>query len=229
MRKYVYPDARTRILKPYQQYFEQNISAVHLYLLKSITDQTQRPGYFRGEYLNAKEIDIIKQLFSKINPTLSHLPDYLIMKAAVEELDNIESEINFTDYILSAIDGAEIQLSKLVQRNTLTVLSFWHTLCGPCRAFHQEIRERYPALKAGGVEFVSLNTDESKSLWKKSSDEDVISWPNLYIGRKSEVLVRYRIRGFPAKRVFDKNLRFVDLDATDRRSWWKDLSKKVTT
>lgn len=228
MRKYVYPGPRSRVLKLYEQYFAEDISAVHLYLLKSITDQTQGPGYFKGEHLPVKEIEVIRNLFSKLDPNLAPGRDYERVKTAVEQLGHASPEINFVDATLLSINEAEIQISKLVQENKLTVLVFWHTGCGPCRAFHKEISKQYLELKEAGIEFISLNVDDSKTLWKKSSEEDAITWPNLYIGWASELLARYRINRFPSKRVYDKNLAFVSMDVQSKIIWWTTLKKKIT-
>lgn len=228
MRKYVYPAPRSRVLKLYEQYFAEETSAIHLYLLKSITDQTQGPGEFKGEYLKMKEIELIRNLFSKLDPNLAPGLDYERVKAAVEQLGHASPEINFVDDTLLSINETEVQLSKLVQENRLTVLTFWHTSCGPCRAFNKEISKQYLELKAVGIEFISLNVDDSKTLWKKSSEEDAITWPNLYIGRASVLLARYRINCFPSKRVYDKNLALVSMDVQNNASWWTTLKDKVS-
>lgn len=228
MRKYVYPGPRSRVLKLYEEYFAEETSAIHLYLLKSITDQTQGPGEFKGEYLKAKEKELIRNLFSKLDPNLAPGLDYERVKAAVEQLGNTSPETNFVDDTLLSINEAEIQLSKLVQENRLTVLAFWHTGCGPCRAFNKEISKQYLELKEAGIEFISLNVDDSKILWKKSSEEDAITWPNLYVGWASELLTRYRIKCFPAKRVYDKNMKFVSMDVQSKANWWTTLKKKIT-
>ncbi|MBX2873795.1 MAG: AhpC/TSA family protein [Saprospiraceae bacterium] len=229
MRKYVYPGPRSRVLKLYEKYFAEETSAIHLYLLKSITDQTQGPGEFNGEYLKGEEIELIRNLFSKLDPNLAPGLDYKRVKAAVEELGKVSQVINFIDYTLPSIDGKEIQLSKVVQVNKLTLLTFWHTACGPCRAFHKEVSAQYSELKKRGFEVISLNVDDSKSLWKKSSTEDAIAWPNLYIGGGSELLARYHIKRFPSKRLYDNTLSFVGIEAKNSIGWWNAVSKKCSS
>lgn len=228
MRKYVYPNGRYRILKHYEQYFEEDISAIHLFLLKSITDQTQGPGIFKRDLLNKREISTIKRFFSKIDPALCPGIDYDIVKATVEQLDHTGPIIDFVDFQLDSIDGGKKQLSNIVKSNNYTLLSFWHTACAPCRVFHAQINEIYPDLQDAGIEVVCINVDDSKKLWKKSSKQDKVSWPNLYVGRASEILARYRVKCFPVKRVYNRKLDFIHIDFRDHAGWWVDLKGKAS-
>lgn len=62
--------------------------------------------------------------------------------------------------------------------------------------------------------------DESQALWRKASTEDQIPWPDLYAGRASTILARYHVRGFPAKIVYDRNLKFIDISFKNKHELW---------
>lgn len=228
MRKYVYPGGRSRVLKHYEQYFEKDISAIHLFLLKSITDRTQGPGMFKRDLLDKQEIDTIKRLFSKIDRAVCPGIDYDVVKATVEQLDHTGPIIDFVDFQLDSIDGSKKQLSDIVKSNNYTLLTFWHTACAPCRTFHNQINEIYSDLQDAGIEIVSINVDDSKKLWIESSKRDKISWPNLYVGRASEMLARYQVKCFPIRRAYDENLEYVAADFQNNAKWWTTLKKKTT-
>lgn len=220
MRLNVYPAARTRVLKVYDQFFEKGNSGLHLSFLKAITDHFESRGMFEKNQLSSKEINKIKALFAKIDNSLSTSSDYQIVQASIEQIENLESAVKFVDYELESLQGQKERLSSLLKKNKFTILDFWWTGCRPCRKFNKEMYAEYKELKSLGIEIIGLNVDDSRELWERSSLEDEIQWPNLYAGKTSDIQIRYRIRFFPTKIVYDSEGNYIDLQFKNKDELW---------
>lgn len=216
----VYPAIRSRILKVYDQYFEKDISEIHLYLLKHLTSQFRTAGFFEKNLLSKEEMDKVKTYFQKLDPALSKNIDYRIVKTTIDRIHIHRPEKDFADYELESIKGEKKHLSEWIKNNRFTILSFWNAGCARCRVFHKEMNTEYEALKENGIELICINVDESQVLWRKASTEDQIPWPDLYAGRASTILARYHVRGFPAKLVYDQNMKFIDISFKNKHELW---------
>lgn len=227
LQRNLYPKVRSRVLDVFDQYFEKDVSDIHLYLLKWMVDQLRIPGIFGRDQLNREEVKKIKGYFHQLDTSLEKNRDYRRVKAKVDQIDNFSSTKEFVDYELEDIDGTVQSLSQLVTKKQFTILNFWSSGCAPCRVFHKEISAEYEELKQNGVEFISINVDDSKISWKKSSTEDGILWPNLYAGQTTTILDTYRIRGFPAKIVYDQNMKFIDIRFRNKKELWDWVNTEV--
>lgn len=105
------------------------------------------------------------------------------------------------DFILTGIGGDRLNLSTL--RGKVTVMDFWATWCGPCRAqypLYEQVKQRYKY--RSDVVFLAVNTDEDRSVvapflqaqqWNK----------NVYFDEGLSEL--FRVNSIPTTIVLDRN------------------------
>ena len=69
--------------------------------------------------------------------------------------------------------GDTLDLSAAPGRYTL--IDFWASWCGPCRASFPHLRKAYEANRKK-VEFISVSLDKNDSDWRKAMDEEKLPW-----------------------------------------------------
>lgn len=210
--QYVYPEIKERILKTLDSLFSnKNYDATALFVLNRLIEVNRPP--FEYEKISKSEKKELNYLFERIDPTLSNTPDYKEFENKIKNIIGSNTPIVFKDFTLPDIKGKNLKLSQIIKDNKYTVLDFWWSGCSPCRKFNKETTiEQQQKLKENGIEIISINVDESRKTWEESSENDSISWINLFAGGKSEIALEYKIQYYPTKIIFDNHFNVVDFE-----------------
>lgn len=114
------------------------------------------------------------------------------------------------DLIGRTADGKEMRLSQLKGRTT--VLDFWATWCGPCKAemLHwAELEKQY----GHRINFVSISVWDDEEKWKAMTGE-LGHTHSMFIPKEGlEQLQPYMVNSIPRYMVVDKDQRIVTIDA----------------
>ncbi len=121
---------------------------------------------------------------------------------------NIPPEINAT--ALYDLQGNAFFLPQLDQAKP-TIIYFWGSWCGPCRASHPHLKELHKKY-SGKVVFVNVadenvkDLEQAKKLWKQAVKEDGMTWTQILNneGKEEQDLLKlYNITSFPTKILID--------------------------
>ncbi|MEJ2881319.1 TlpA disulfide reductase family protein [Pedobacter sp. GR22-6] len=122
---------------------------------------------------NAKEID---ETLAALSPALraSAGGKALLEKAVSIKQTAVGSK--FVDFAFNDKDGNPVKLSDHVGKGKYTLLEFWASWCGPCRADIPHLKEAYEIYHPAGFEVISISMDDDKDKWLKAIAEENMTW-----------------------------------------------------
>lgn len=123
----------------------------------------------------------------------------LAMKTAVGE--------KYIDFSMENIDGQKVALSNYISANKYTLIDFWASWCGPCRADMPNVVAVYNEFKDKGFGIVGVSLDEKADDWKAAIVELGITWPQMsdLKGWENAAAQLYGINSIPATILVDQN------------------------
>lgn len=130
----------------------------------------------------------------------------------------------YTDLIMNDPEGNPIKLSDYVSKNKVTMIDFWASWCGPCRAEMPNIVKAYKQYKDKGFAILGVSFDNKLDAWKGAIESLGITWPQMsdLKGWKSKGASAYDIEAVPAAVLIDQSGKII---ARDLRG--DELEKKL--
>lgn len=89
----------------------------------------------------------------------------------------------YPDFDLIRTDGTSARLSALIPAEAqFTLLDFWASWCGPCRAAIPRVKEL--AVQYGSrLGLVSVSVDEKETAWRKAMEEEQMTWAQAWLNK----------------------------------------------
>ena len=85
----------------------------------------------------------------------------------------------FKDFEMADVDGNMRKLSEFIAANEVTLVDFWASWCGPCRAEMPAVKAAYEAYKDKGFGIVGVSLDNNKEAWTGAIANLGMAWPQL--------------------------------------------------
>ena len=125
----------------------------------------------------------------------------------------------FIDFTLQTVDGKDVNLGEVIKNNKVTMIDFWASWCGPCRAENPNVKAAYEKYHAKGLEIIGVSVDQDEAAWLKAVEADALPWTHVR-DVNGDAGKQYMVMYIPSSFLFDqngviiaKNLRGEELEA----------------
>lgn len=139
----------------------------------------------------------VMALFKEKSP---ETPNYKRLVAEMEAIAPTAVGQHYTDFAMPDPEGNELKISQVVEKNKYTLVDFWASWCGPCRAEMPNVVEAYNQYHDKGFEVVGVSLDNKKDAWVEAIGKLEMPWPQMsdLKGWQSEGAKIYSVRAIPA-------------------------------
>ena len=155
-------------------------------------------------YLAHFMLDQDKEEFEmdEVKEAASHFTTESIYSKRVKEY--IEKWSHFIDFTLKTAEGTDVKLGEVIQNNTVTLVDFWASWCGPCRHENPNVKAAYEKYHEKGLEIVGVSVDTDEAAWLKAVAEDGLPWIHVRDVDQS-VGATYHVQYIPTNFLYDQN------------------------
>lgn len=106
----------------------------------------------------------------------------------------------FTDFTMPDPEGNPVKLSDIIAKNKYTLIDFWASWCGPCRAEMPNVVAAYKEFNKKGFGIVGVSLDSDAEAWKKAIKDMDMTWDHMsdVKGWECEGAALYGVSSIPA-------------------------------
>lgn len=130
-------------------------------------------------------------------PEMKDNPHVAAMRTSAEARQKTSTGGNYIDFTLTDAQGKEVALADYVTGSKLTIVDFWASWCGPCRAEIPNLINLYRQYKDQGLQVVGVDVwERNEQAGPDAVKEMNIPYPVMY-GGTQETTDAYGISGIP--------------------------------
>jgi len=83
------------------------------------------------------------------------------------------------DFTENDTEGNPVKFSEVYPKNKITMIDFWASWCGPCRAFNPTLVKIYKKYSDKGFGIISVSMDSKNDSWIEAIKKDELTWTHV--------------------------------------------------
>lgn len=114
----------------------------------------------------------------------------------ITKLERLEVGQPFIDFTLKTKDNTELVLSEIIAQNKLTLVDFWASWCGPCKAEAPNVIAVYEKYRDKGLVVIGVPVNDKQEATEKAMRDLGIHYPQV-LDPSQALAERFNIVGIP--------------------------------
>ncbi len=151
------------------------------------------------------------------------LPEYAENKnianieKTIETLKALQPGAVAPDFVQNDQNGNPVKFSDVYKKHKVTMVDFWASWCGPCRAFNPTLTKIYKEFKGKGFGIIGVSLDRDHDSWVKAIKDDKLDWVHVSdLGFwNNEVAKQYHVRFVPQNIFVDQEGKVIKRHASE--------------
>ena len=146
------------------------------------------------------ELEQLQALAAKVPAEFKTIPSIDKLLKRIEVLAKTAVGQKFTDFTLPSPEGNPVKLADIIAKNKYTLIDFWASWCGPCRAEMPNVVAAYKEYNKKGFGIVGVSLDSKEEAWKAAIEKMDMTWDHMSDLKywESEGAALYGVGSIPA-------------------------------
>lgn len=132
-------------------------------------------------------------------------------------LNSLQPGMVAPDFVQNDPEGNPVTFSDVYKKNKVTMVDFWASWCGPCRAFNPTLVKIFKEYNKKGFGIIGVSLDRNHDAWVKGIKDDGLTWPQVSdLGFWDNVVAKqYYVRFVPQNIFVDQEGKIIKRHASE--------------
>ena len=166
-------------------------------------------NFLMRQYLTPEEI---KSYFEGLDKDVKETKSGKKIKTALDSMTAIVIGKPAPNFSAPSPEGKTISLKESLGK--VTIIDFWASWCGPCRAENPNVVALYNEFHPQGLNIIGVSLDKDAKKWKEAIAKDGLVWPHVSNLKfwEDPIAKQYNVQSIPATFILDEKGNIVAKD-----------------